>query len=260
MCSAQSGDEVSDFSVFLVDPHRLLREGIKVLLHGSRFQIVGESADPREALKQIEAGTHADLILAEWPKRKDELESFLQGVGRSAPLSKIVFLTDELNPEMLSIVPDHVCGLLQKDISTTALLYSLNLVMLNEHVFPIDLKFLPNAKRSGVQDNAGPAPNGDFGELSARELEILRCLMNGLANKLIARQLDVAETTVKAHIKTILRKINVDNRTQAAIWCLTRGLDQLETAPRPHGVPSADPWRVYSEPDQGARYERKAPT
>jgi two-component system nitrate/nitrite response regulator NarL len=56
--------------------------------------------------------------------------------------------------------------------------------------------------------------------LSSREAEILHCLMQGAPNKIIARKLEVAEATVKVHIKAILRKIRVTNRTQAAMWAV----------------------------------------
>src|SRR3546814_3750398 len=62
--------------------------------------------------------------------------------------------------------------------------------------------------------------------LSDREIEILRCLISGDANKIIARRLEITEATVKVHIKAILRKLRVMNRTQAAIWAVTRGLNQ----------------------------------
>jgi two-component system nitrate/nitrite response regulator NarL len=74
-------------------------------------------------------------------------------------------------------------------------------------------------------------------KLSAREKCILRCLLNGDANKVIARKVDIAEATVKVHVKAILRKIRVRNRTQAAIWAMNCGLFAAETndsAPRPN--------------------------
>jgi two-component system nitrate/nitrite response regulator NarL len=76
---------------------------------------------------------------------------------------------------------------------------------------------------------AGKAPlNGELGlararhDLSCRELTILRCLTSGASNKMIARELDISEATVKVHVKAILRKIRVHNRTQAAIWAMNR--------------------------------------
>jgi two-component system nitrate/nitrite response regulator NarL len=67
-------------------------------------------------------------------------------------------------------------------------------------------------------DYRGEAPISGGRELSRREAEILRCLMKGLPNKVISRELDVAEATVKVHVKAILRKIGARNRTQAAMW------------------------------------------
>ena len=60
-------------------------------------------------------------------------------------------------------------------------------------------------------------------QLSPREKSILRCLMEGDFNKCIARKIDIAEATVKVHVKAILRKIRVQNRTQAAIWAMNNG-------------------------------------
>ena len=59
--------------------------------------------------------------------------------------------------------------------------------------------------------------------LSARQTAILRCLVEGESNKVIARKMKIADATVKVHVKTILRKIRVDNRTQAAIWAIRNG-------------------------------------
>ena len=62
--------------------------------------------------------------------------------------------------------------------------------------------------------------------LSPRERDVLCCLMAGYSNKVIARELDVCEATVKVHVKAILRKLDVRNRTQAAIWASTRGVTE----------------------------------
>lgn len=81
------------------------------------------------------------------------------------------------------------------------------------------------ADAAAARDRARPVVARSLG-LSDRETQILQCLVEGCANKMIARRLDIAEATVKVHIKGLLRKINVSNRTQAAIW----GLNQTMTA------------------------------
>jgi len=74
-------------------------------------------------------------------------------------------------------------------------------------------------------------PHGEIRQLSAQERQILSCLSVGDSNKTIARNADIAEATVKVHVKAILRKLRLKNRTQAAVWGLNRGSDILNVAP-----------------------------
>ena len=120
---------------------------------------------------------------------------------------------------MLSAFQAGADGYLIKTISSDVLTASLDLVMLGEVVFPSAALNL-----GGEADQpAEPVVNQDVNEvsprgLSVRETVILRCLMQGDSNKLIARRFDITEATVKVHVKAILRKIHAKNRTQAAIW------------------------------------------
>jgi two-component system, NarL family, nitrate/nitrite response regulator NarL len=108
------------------------------------------------------------------------------------------------------------------DLSPEALTQSLNLVLLGEKVFPTSLAAL---LISGPVDNVVEMPGGRRG-LSERENQILRSLLKGESNKMIANRLGITEATVKVHLKTVLRKIGAANRTQAAIWALNNGYDQ----------------------------------
>jgi two-component system nitrate/nitrite response regulator NarL len=108
------------------------------------------------------------------------------------------------------------------------LIKTLELVMLGEPVLPLVLvqSMLDSASLSPEHEPATKAPSeqkvsiaGARG-LSAREAEILGCLADGAPNKIIARKLDVAESTVKVHVKAILRKVGAANRTQAAMWAM----------------------------------------
>ncbi len=107
---------------------------------------------------------------------------------------------------------------------------SIELVMMGETVFPpVFPPFAVNSKREH-DNNESDAHNGvtvapdqqNAPQLSPREKLILRCLVEGDSNKRIARRIDIAEGTVKVHIKAILRKIGAHNRTQAAIWGMNR--------------------------------------
>jgi two-component system nitrate/nitrite response regulator NarL len=144
------------------------------------------------------------------------------------PNVRVVVLTDRISSSSLAAALDAaVDGYLLKDMSADALQQSLRLVMLGEKVFPTGLAHLLIAGR--LKDPSRPA--GRLGQLntpglSDREVEILGCLLNGMSNKVIANQLRISEGTVKVHLKGILKKINVRNRTQAAIWAINNGIHQ----------------------------------
>jgi two-component system, NarL family, nitrate/nitrite response regulator NarL len=117
-------------------------------------------------------------------------------------------------------------GYLMKDVSPEALLQSLELVMLGEKVFPTNLAAML------LNLDSTPSPMNSIRGLSPREQEILQALVTGASNKLIAIKLGITEATVKVHLKTLLRKIDVNNRTQAAIWAMNNGFS-AEGAPVP---------------------------
>jgi two-component system nitrate/nitrite response regulator NarL len=229
---------MSTARIFLLEPHRLLREGIKSLLQDTSFKVEGESSDWKDVLRALAQGENVDLLLLELPTGSKSAISLLREIHWARPKLKIVVLTTNFDSSLLASAAElGICGLLQKDISPMALRHSLELVMLGEKVFPIHKTFLPMGLEPETAAPAGDEtraeePSFDLAGLSEREVEILRYLMTGLPNKLIARELSVAETTVKAHVKTILRKIKAGNRTQAAIWCVTNGLDSCKAGDR----------------------------
>jgi two-component system nitrate/nitrite response regulator NarL len=108
-------------------------------------------------------------------------------------------------------------GFLMKEVSPEALLQSLELVMLGEKVYPTNLASML------LDLTSAPTPLNSIRGLSSREREILQLLVTGASNKLIAIRLGIAEATVKVHLKALLRKIDVNNRTQAAIWAMNNG-------------------------------------
>ena len=114
-------------------------------------------------------------------------------------------------------------GYLARQVSYEPLILMLELVSMGEKVLPTEFvdDFASNGHIAAVTrwDDVKARNN-----LSDREIGILRCLVEGDANKVIARKLGIAEATVKVHVKAILRKLHVLNRTQAAIWVVNQGL------------------------------------
>lgn len=219
---AASGAASSYVPTLVVDVNGLFREGLKQLLAGSQFRIEFEFASLAEALAHAGQECRPALILSEFDGSNESFEQ-LNGLRAACRESKLVVLTSRLVPRLLAqSLEAGADGYLLKDISVEALMQSLGLVMIGEKVFPTQLAGLL------IQGKARPErpifrPGVRSNGLSDREEAILRCLVYGYPNKIIADQLQMTEASVKVHLKVVLRKIRAANRTQAAIWAINNG-------------------------------------
>lgn len=215
---------MTDVTTYLIDPNRLSRDGLLRIFHDSAYQVVKDAA----AIADLEAGLQADsapdLVLVDCGQDPARVEPDLMRLRGWFPDARIVALTGSHDPQLLmACFEAPIQGCILKEVSSQALIESLNLVRLGERIFPSELIGLlahgdvERAQPSGQLPADGP-------HLSEREVQILQCLVAGDSNKVIANRLRVTEATIKVHLKSILRKINVRNRTQAAIWAHTRGM------------------------------------
>jgi two-component system, NarL family, nitrate/nitrite response regulator NarL len=204
----------------LVDPHRLFREGLKQLLAGSRFKIDADVGTIADALDAAVIG--ARLVI--FDPRSEETAA-LPRLPAAYPDAKLVVLTSGVSTVRLrQAVEARASAYLSKELDPVELLHSLERVMAGETLFPTALA----AALPGPPLTRGRRPRGvqPTQSLTPRETEILRRLTNGDSNRRIADDLALPEAAVKAHLKTVLRKIKASNRTQAAIWAIHNGLDQ----------------------------------
>ncbi|UEM23011.1 response regulator transcription factor [Skermanella mucosa] len=200
----------------LIDPHRLFRQGLMCLLEGSRYQVVAEHASIEEALasRSSEIGPEPRLIVLD--PGADRPQS-LQALRSAMPGARLVMLTSNLQTDRLrQAVEAHADGYLTKDHDPGELIAALDRVMDGQILLPAGL----TPFRIPVSKPA--APRG----LTVREAEILRRLVNGDSNRMIADHLSLSEMVVKASVKQLLRKIKAANRTQAALWAIHQGLDR----------------------------------
>lgn len=215
-------------NVFLIDTNKLFREGMKRLFEGTPFNVVGEAGTLREGVPAVEAAAVIpDMILIDPVSGGDEEVEAMRSLRARHPDLRMVVLTTDLCTRRLSgALGAGAGGYLMKDIACESLMQSLRLVMMGEKVFPTHLAELLINGRSEEMTTEVPARRKG---LSQREVQILRCLLSGNSNKMIANHLHITEATVKVHLKSLLRKINASNRTQAAIWALNNGIgDQAE--------------------------------
>jgi two-component system, NarL family, nitrate/nitrite response regulator NarL len=217
-------------TMLLVEPDLLLREGLKILLKDSPFSVRHESEDLQDAAAQLRGGVSVDLLLIDLSCPLGEVMPALAEIRSAAPASKtVVLIAGPMEDHLLSKAMDMgINGLLLKNISSQALVRALHLAALGEQVFPVHTKFLRPHDIAGVPGLS--SPRLPMLNLSSRERRILSCLTSGLSNKSIARELDLTEATVKAHVKSIMRKINAENRTQAAIWGITNGIERVSAS------------------------------
>jgi two-component system nitrate/nitrite response regulator NarL len=207
-------------SLLISDENRLFREGIRRILGSRKMEVVGEVRSLVEAADALRM-THSSVNLLLCDPSTDIQEEFaaMKDIAHELPHIKIVLLTNRIALGWLDLaIEAGASGFLPKDISADALRYSLELVLLGEQIFPTVHSLLENKAHQAAISSEVTIELPRNIPLSARESQILSCLVNGLPNKTIARNLNMAEATVKVHLKALLRKINARNRTQAAIW------------------------------------------
>jgi len=198
----------------LIEPNRLFRDGLKHLLAGTRFAVSAEFSTPEQALAQADAQAAPGLLITGQANLTAE---DLQGLRGTYPAAKIVVLADQVTLDGLrDAMAAGIDGFLVKSVSPEALVQSLQLILVGETVFPTNLAAL-------LTEMSPPAPHGTIRGISPREQDILLQLVLGASNKAIGNRLGITEATVKVHLKTLLRKIDVNNRTQAAIWAMNNG-------------------------------------
>ncbi len=210
--------------VLVLGDNELSREGLKRLLNEAGFQADSFSAaDVPDALHHAvsPADDAADLlVLVDVMEERDGLE-LCRSVRKIWPDARLVMIGSTQHTAIIREAFEiGIDGYLPRDMSCDPMLRMLELVLLGEKVLRADLV------RGMSPPNGAQARRGyeeTMNSLSGRETEILHCLVEGDSNKSIARKLGIAEATVKVHIKAILRKLQVLNRTQAAVWVAHHG-------------------------------------
>ncbi|HEY4134318.1 MAG TPA: response regulator transcription factor [Alphaproteobacteria bacterium] len=211
-------------STLIIEGNRLFREGLKYLLAGSQFEIRLEADSFESANDSIREGFLPELIVLDFQDDDGLAVENIRHLRGNLRHARIVVLTYSLSAKKLAkALEAGADSYLLSDMSPEALIQSLALTMLGEKVFPTNLAKLLIDGRIDFANGDRPFSSGT---LSEREIQILRCLANGDPNKMIANRLNITEATVKVHLKGLLRKINVCNRTQAAIWAVGQGIDK----------------------------------
>lgn len=205
--------------VVIVDDHVMVREGIKQLLEmDGDIRVIGEASDGEEGLKVVEA-TDPDVLLLDVNMPKMNGLEVLQKIKESGIKRKVLILTIHNEVEyLLKAIEIGVDGYVLKDSELSVLRRAIFAV--NEGNTYIQSSLAPLLKKRLEEPDV--VESNEEG-LTKREMEVLKLIAEGLYNKEIADRLTISEKTVKNHVSNIFRKINVSDRTQAAVFAIRSG-------------------------------------
>lgn len=231
--------------VLIIDDHTLFRSGIKLLLQRQEeFIVVGEAGDGLEGVKRAKQ-YKPDVVLLDLHMPGTSGLAAIPLLREEVPQAQVLMLTvSEDAEDLIDALHAGARGYLLKNIETDFLLQSIRSAARGESVMsPQMTSRLADAMRAPPQSPAPmssnctgchlnpvqnqpqtPLPAQDLNKLSAREREIIIMLARGVSNKEIARDLDLAESTIKIHVQGILRKLNLTSRVQAAVYAVKNGL------------------------------------
>jgi two-component system nitrate/nitrite response regulator NarL len=223
---------VHSVTTILIHPNSLFSEGLRRILSGTPFALEQVVQNPDCVPSHLSDADH-DLFFIIGGRDTQTAVKDVQSIARRFRLARIVVIGDRIETKgVIAALEAGARGYLSDNMSSEALVKSLELVMLDETVLPAQFaKDLPRqmAQQQEAPASASSAPqaldaekkNQQSPALSSRETAILKRLVLGSSNKAIAYNLAITEATVKVHVKSILRKIRARNRTQAAIWAVT---------------------------------------
>ncbi|MDY0960713.1 MULTISPECIES: response regulator [Massilia] len=218
-------NEGETISVLLVDDHTLFRSGVRSLLQRNpRFNVVGEAADGVDGVKRA-LQLKPDVVLLDLNMPGMTGIETLQLMLQDRPGAAVLMLTvSEEAEDLAAALQAGARGYLLKNIDADYLTRAVERAAAGESVLAESLagKLFAHVQRGGAA--RAPAPASELDKLTPREREILACLARGESNKVIARALDLAESTVKIHVQNILKKLGLSSRVQAAVFAVEHGL------------------------------------
>lgn len=225
---------MSPINILIVDDHPLFRSGIRWSLEQHpQFVIVGEASDGSEALRLADE-LSPDVILVDLSLPGMNGLEVARALKRRQPQAGVIILTMHQDDEQLfNAIRAGASAYCTKDIEPEQLIDTIVRVargeyLINEMVLSrpfVASRVLDQFRELSRLDRTA---SGFFSPLTPREIEILDCVARGYSNKEIAQVLNISDQTVKNHITSILRKLQVNDRTQAVIYALRHGWIKLE--------------------------------
>jgi len=199
--------------LLLVDDHAVVREGLRAFLRlQPDLEVCGEAADGDSAVRLAES-LHPDVVLLDLVMPSGDGLSALQAIRQRAPSARVLVLTSYADDaQLFAAMEAGATGYMLKDVEPDALAAAIREVAAGRPALH------PHVARR-LMRRVGQTEPG-LADLTARERDVLRLIVEGLANKEIAGRLRIGEKTVKTHVSRVLGKLGVVDRTQAAVLAI----------------------------------------
>ncbi len=212
--------------ILVVDDHTLFRRGLIALISlVSEFDVVGEARNAIEALRLCKSLKPDVILLDNHLPGASGIQS-LPDIFQASPDSTVIMLTvSEDEADLIQALQNGAQGYLLKTSEKEEFLLGIRKAFDGESVISKELTHkLVSAFKTNIKKGDKPSNTSLAATLSPREIDTVRLIAVGSSNKEIARQLGIAETTVKIHVQHILRKLSMTSRVQVAVFANTEGI------------------------------------
>lgn len=206
--------------VLIADDHPIVREGLEMVINSQpNLALVGQAANGKEVLSLFKE-LQPDVIVMDLKMPQGNGLDAVEQIRKSGSQTPILVLTSFPDDEMLiSAIQLGANGIMLKESESEQLVKAIfDVANGQSSLHPLVAgKLMENIRRSGIQEQQAPV-------LTDRERDVMRCLAQGLSNQEIALKLSISTRTVTTHVRNILDKLNLNNRTQAALYAIDKGL------------------------------------
>jgi DNA-binding NarL/FixJ family response regulator len=218
----------AEIRVAVVDDHPVVRQGLRSFLEAQGFDVVGEAASGDEAVTLV-VECRPDVLLTDLVMPGvDGVEAIRRIRAAGQDVGILVLTSFSGADQVIPAIQAGADGYLLKDAGPATLADAIRAVHRGERMLAPEAAAAVMAKvADGPAKPADPpAPNPDLDRLTAREREVLAALGRGLSNRQLADELFISEKTVKTHVSSVLSKLRLTDRTQAALYAVREGLIQ----------------------------------
>jgi len=211
--------------VLMIDDHVMFLQGLKSLLSLLAPHLVVDTTDQISRAVEMVRNVPYPLVLLDWHLDTCEGAAAINRLRDGGCAAQIVVLSGDLQPKLIrQTVEFGAAGFIPKRYSSEAMLDALKVVVAGGIYLPAEaLRDAGLSTRTPGGERTIVDIDHRFSQLTARQVEVYRAATRGLSNKLIARELGIAESTVKTHLSTVYGVLGVTNRTQAAYQASLEG-------------------------------------